>query len=206
MVSYNYLGYGVTNSEGIAKLDHDATGEPISHSYTGVGAGEIDVLASLDNPISSGSIVSETLSVIDATVMDRGLSGSGNHNDSMWSSVTGFTRESDGTSVSITQQTYTDKIDVGYCVELDLISTENYCRTNIGKYQDGQSTTYHGYVYNTPCHITIRVTPTQIVFKKDGTDVLTINDTKNQFRFFFVVDSGTSQSDFKFKNLCIYPI
>ena len=42
--TYNYLGYGVTDENGIAKLDHDANGDSISHSYTGTGAGKIDVV------------------------------------------------------------------------------------------------------------------------------------------------------------------
>ena len=62
---YKYLGYGVTDSNGVAKLDHDAEGQELQHSYTGVGAGEVDVVASLDNPVSSGSIVSETYSIWD---------------------------------------------------------------------------------------------------------------------------------------------
>ena len=70
MVNYIYKGYGVTDSNGVAHLDHDASGNPINHSYTGVGAGEIDVVASLDNPVSSGSIVSETYSVLDTLYYD----------------------------------------------------------------------------------------------------------------------------------------
>lgn len=70
MVNYIYKGYGVTDSNGIAHLDHDASGNPLTHSYTGVGAGEIDVVASLDNPIVDGSIVSETLSVLDCIKYD----------------------------------------------------------------------------------------------------------------------------------------
>lgn len=67
---YKYLGYGVTDSNGVAKLDHDAEGQELQHSYTGVGAGEVDVVASLDNPVSSGSIVSGTLPVLDCMLYD----------------------------------------------------------------------------------------------------------------------------------------
>ena len=49
MVNYRYLGYGITNEQGIAHLDHDANGDPITHSYTGTGAGELDIIASLDD-------------------------------------------------------------------------------------------------------------------------------------------------------------
>ena len=73
-VTYNYLGYGVTDSNGVAKLDHDADGEEISHSYTGTGAGEIDVIASLDNAstISDSSIQSEPYTVLDGIFKDLG--------------------------------------------------------------------------------------------------------------------------------------
>ena len=78
---YKYLGYGVTDSNGVAKLDHDAEGQELQHSYTGVGAGEVDVVASLDNPVSSGSIVSGTLPVFDCYKYDEGLEATGHHND-----------------------------------------------------------------------------------------------------------------------------
>ena len=65
MAKYRYLGYGTTDSNGIAKLDHDDTGSSIAHSYTGTGAGEIDVVASLDEEIVEGSIVSEIFVIDD---------------------------------------------------------------------------------------------------------------------------------------------
>ena len=102
MTNYRYLGYGVTDSNGVAKLDHDANGDPLTHSYTGVGAGEIDVLASLDNPISSGSIVSEPCNVWDCTYCDIATTGQKNtkwYNQS--SSWTIGEPSSDGTVVSI---------------------------------------------------------------------------------------------------------
>ena len=75
MTSYRYLGYGVTDSNGVAHLKKNAKDQDID-GYTGVGAGEIDIIASLDNPIVDGSIVSETYSIIDASFIDTGLSDS----------------------------------------------------------------------------------------------------------------------------------
>ena len=72
MTSYRYLGYGVTNSNGVAHLDHDPQGNPIN-GYTGTGAGEIDVVASLDNPVESGSIVSGTLPIFDCVLVADAL-------------------------------------------------------------------------------------------------------------------------------------
>ena len=62
MTSYRYLGSATTDANGIAK-----------YNFTGSGAGEIDVVASLDNPVESGSIVSETYSILDALFYDDAL-------------------------------------------------------------------------------------------------------------------------------------
>ena len=80
MTVYKYLGWGITNENGVAKLDHDADGIRIDNSYTGVGAGEIDVVASLDNPIVDGSIVSKTYSIYDCYKYDSGTDPS----NTMW--------------------------------------------------------------------------------------------------------------------------
>ena len=85
MTSYRYLGYGVTNSNGVAHLDHDPQGNPIN-GYTGTGAGEVDVIASTDNPISSGSIVSETYEVLDCLYIDKCTSD----DHANWNNTTGF--------------------------------------------------------------------------------------------------------------------
>ena len=100
MTVYKYLGYGVTNENGVAKLKYNSEGQEISHSYTGVGAGEIDVVASLDNPVSQGSIVSETYEVLDCYRYDEGLQAEGHHND-IWTGLTNtdLTRETEYTTI-----------------------------------------------------------------------------------------------------------
>ena len=81
MVAYRYLGSALTNANGVATFD-----------YQGTGAGEIDVIASLDNPITDGSIVSETLSVMDTLLYDTGTDP--NHN--IWTGDTSaLTRNSE---------------------------------------------------------------------------------------------------------------
>ena len=49
-MSYRYLGYGITDSNGEAKLEYDENGNHLDHSITGTGAGELDIVASLDKP------------------------------------------------------------------------------------------------------------------------------------------------------------
>lgn len=128
---YKYLGYGVTDSNGVAKLDHDAEGQELQHSYTGVGAGEVDVLASLDNPIESGSIVSEPYEVLDTIFYDDGMENTHNTNWANPSSL-GVAYSDDGTTISYTANSasryYNSKIsdatswrdtNTNYCIELD---------------------------------------------------------------------------------------
>ena len=81
MTSYRYLGSALTNANGVATFD-----------YEGTGAGEIDVIASLDKPITDGSIVSETLPVLDTLLYDTGTDP--NHN--IWTGDTSnLTRNSE---------------------------------------------------------------------------------------------------------------
>lgn len=76
-MAYIYLGYGKTNEQGIATLDHDANGNPIDHSYTGTGAGELDIISSLDDStkISDSSIQSEIFVVWDTIWNWEGTNG-----------------------------------------------------------------------------------------------------------------------------------
>ena len=80
MTSYRYLGYGTTDSNGVAHLQYDSEGHEITpNGYHGTGAGEVDVIASLDKPITSSSIVSEPYNVWDTYKWDTGTISS--HND-----------------------------------------------------------------------------------------------------------------------------
>ena len=69
--TYNYLGYGVTDNQGKAKLEYDSEGNPLTHSYTGTGAGKVDIVASLDSEITDGSLVSETYELYDCLIYDE---------------------------------------------------------------------------------------------------------------------------------------
>ena len=80
MTNYKFIGTGTTDATGVARLTKDPQGQTIN-GYVGSGNGEIDFVASLDNPIVDGSIVSETLSVLDALFYDSGTTGTPN---SMW--------------------------------------------------------------------------------------------------------------------------
>lgn len=79
MTVYRYIGYGTTDSNGIAKLDHNASGTAINHSYTGIGAGELDIVASRNSTITSSSIVSEPTQIFDCMISDVGTGGTGSN-------------------------------------------------------------------------------------------------------------------------------
>lgn len=99
-IVYRYLGYGVTDTNGVAHLDHDPNGNPISHSYTSAGVGEVDIIASLDNPIVEDSIVSDQKSIFDALFYDEATS---NAKANQYSDVTvNRSYSNDGTTLSYT--------------------------------------------------------------------------------------------------------
>ena len=157
MTNYRYLGYGVTDSNGVAKLDHDANGDPLSHSYTGVGAGEIDVVASLDNPITSSSIVSVPCNVLDATFYDKGLSGSGNYNDNWDTSDTiSVSRDAEGTTLEYVpsassygrrfpNNSIKTPISNSYCIEFDVVNFNGYCLAQLEGNLASSSIQFMGY-------------------------------------------------------------
>ena len=89
-----YLGYGYTNAQGVAKLEYDSEGNALTHSYTGVGAGKIDIVA------ESGTLQSETYEVLDCAFLDIATTGNTNSN---WSNAYGSPSVStDSTGTTIT--------------------------------------------------------------------------------------------------------
>lgn len=72
MVRYKLIGIGETDEHGVARMTKNAQGEPVS-GYVGVGAGEIDVVASVDNPIIDGSVISDPFNVLDCVFYDSGI-------------------------------------------------------------------------------------------------------------------------------------
>ena len=113
------IGYGITNNQGIAKLDHDANDQSIE-GYVGEGTGSINIKA------ECGSLLSKTYDVIDCTSIDYATSSA--HLDSMWSSVTYFTRGDEYSTLTNTSQVlmYTVITDnTGVVCDIMLDTTEN---------------------------------------------------------------------------------
>lgn len=116
-----YLGYGYTNAQGIAKLEYDAEGTPIEHSYTGVGAGKIDIVA------ESSSLQSETYTILDAIFYDHGITSDYNNSWENTSSRLTVSRDTSGTLLSNSSGSNgfyicCRNIIAPFCIEFNIIS------------------------------------------------------------------------------------
>ena len=215
MTNYNYLGYGVTNENGVAKLQYNSEGQKIGHSYTGVGAGEVDVVASLDNPVDESSIVSETYSVWDYLCYDGGVTGDKSNS---WTASSGITVQTDDTGTLLSannNQTYTSsKLLTG-----DFEAT--FQATNSGSIRIG---------FNKASDSTVQtkiITPTndglyyykinrigstwRFQYSSDGTNwtdrnIAVNNITDEDCYFLFSIEVSGSTRTIKYKDLRIYPI
>lgn len=96
-MAYRLIGSAVTDSNGKAVYE-----------YTGSGAGEIDFVASVDNPIGSSSLVSETYSIWDTLFYETGATSL--DITTKWTKGSGLTveiNEDEYTTVSSTNSTST---------------------------------------------------------------------------------------------------
>ena len=226
MTNYRYLGYGVTNENGVAHLEYDEDGEPLTHSYTGVGAGEIDVLASLDNPIVEGSIVSVPCNVLDCLKYD-GCTIS-NHND-IWDTSDPnltFERKTDYTSIKqkVTTSratTYLKNIDTSGVIEFEMKHIKNgtVYASDYGLNFINDST-YCGFFSATHLGITNSMVGDWLGFKVifDGTtyDVVSLDypDKSVSGRtttapingFMFSITANSDVSELQIRNIKVYPI
>lgn len=85
------LGYGYTDSNGIAKLDFDGNDQPISsHGYVGTGAGLVNVLSEVS--LDERRFQSETFVITDALFYCQGTIGNVNQ---YWNAESGLTSKPD---------------------------------------------------------------------------------------------------------------
>ena len=217
MTNYRYLGYGVTDSNGVAHLDHDANGDPLTHSYTGVGAGEVDVLASLDNPVSSGSIVSETYEVLDCVFYEDGTTGTPN---TYWSADTGLNVTPSSNGILLENTTSSGKVyainlpdvetssifdfNLPLVVEFDVISTTGirfFINSSTGGTNLDKNFT-SSITGNNKVKFIIRNNSYDLIID-NGTPTTTNCNLVNPIGIRFVV---VANCNFQFKNFKIYPI
>ena len=216
---YRYLGYGTTDSNGVAKLDHDANGDAISHSYTGTGAGEVDVVGSTDAPadISDSSFQSETYEVLDCMWYDDCTVSTHNTNwFNRYNLSTDYTGDvlkltagtnsgnympnKDGTATSISDVT---EWIPSFALELDIINFDDGTGSNIGISTVGRSLTQLGITGET--HLKVVYDGSTVKYYKDNstTAIYTANLTTSPVYISIGVGSGHYIT---IKDVKIYPI
>lgn len=108
VVNYRCIGKGVTNSNGVAQMTHSSSDngvtftQLVNNGYEGSGSGKVYIVASTNNLIVDGSVQSEPYSILDTRFYDKGLDGSGNHNDNWFNSNITVTRGSESTTITNT--------------------------------------------------------------------------------------------------------
>lgn len=218
-VNYVYLGYGTTDENGECKLDHDANGDSISHSYTGTGAGKIDVVASLDSPssISDSSLVSETFVVYDCILYDNATISS--HNDSMWSVETGlqlsrYTDYSEVAEVSTANANMYCTIPSECVVELDLKqiggTNGNFwlnLKTTSNAYKSGTNLNNVGGSVETWTHLKLEFENGVCTYTNmNNNQSTTFNTGITDANMRFALNTGNNITAHQFKNFKVYPI
>jgi len=213
MANYIYKGYGVTDSNGIAKLEYDANGDPLSHSYTGVGAGEVDFIASTDAPadISDSSFQTEIYEVFDCLVYDSGVTGS----TASWyeSTTIGTMTLSDGRTLANSEsgnyQVFLKKAstdtgvylyDPSFAVEFDVTAI-----TGTVRFQIYSNSTSNGsnWDFSQTGHYKITYDGTTVKKYYNNTLFDSVSATIGTARVGFIVEQNESVT---FKNFMIYPI
>ena len=207
MVAYRYLGSALTNANGVATFD-----------YQGTGAGEIDVIASLDNPITDGSIVSETYQLYDCTFKDTAIQS--DYNNTIWSATncdatrgteyTELTEHTVGTS-------FTDRFKGDYaipndnmCIEFDVYQVDGANTNTILYLTKSNGTSLYmasigasNFSVGEWCHFKIELTGANSCKINGSTRTFSSSATETvMFGFTSVSDNTT----IRYKNLKVYPI
>ena len=203
-----YLGYGYTNAQGVAKLEYDSEGNALTHSYTGVGAGKIDIVA------ESGTLQSETYSLIDAVFYNSGIGATGDASFYNPSNID-VDVQSDGTlltqSASSNALYYANIGTTGdlydfipsFCIEFDIISSSGVTAISITE-KNGTAKVKQFSALNITSnnHVKITVDGTNVIYKVDNNTPVSEAYTTTQVRVAFLLNSASM----KFKNFVIYPI
>ena len=207
MVNYIYLGYGTTNSNGVAKLDHDANGDALTDSYTGVGAGEVDIVASMDSPsdISVSSLQSDPYQVIDAKVICSNTGYCASATESLNDGIitVGPTVSTYGLYYISSDATSNGRYSnpVGTVYEFDLIHSSS-CSFRLDGVNDGGNL---GIEFTNDfvdgSHVKIKHNASTIVVEINGVEVTSKPCSSDNRRLGFRINGGGSLS---FRNLLFY--
>lgn len=211
---YRYLGYGTTDNTGTAKLDHDPEGNVLEHSYEGLGIGKVDVIASLDNPMTESSIVSDIKSFIDATFYDEATTG---HKNTNWTADRVTVSETDDNGTLLYSENgnghywangSSQSISGAFACEFDLISYSD-TRSVAFRVKAGNDNN-HYFIFKDSSlspNVHVKFVYDGTTFKyqiNDGSLLTWITATYSSVELAFRL-SGANDS-LKYRNFVIYPI
>lgn len=179
---------GTTGSDGVATV-----------SYTGVGAGNLNVQA------THGTLQSETYSILDALMIDRGTTD--NHNDSVWNSVTYMSRGAEYTTISNETSNASKfiRIEGDINIELDVLTSMPMIES---LFSVNNSATILKAITGNDCimssnewkHIKITIQNNKLTVENGTISNYDVTD----FNRIYLRSGGNYQTCFK--NLMIYPI
>lgn len=210
-MSYRYLGYGITDSNGEAKLEYDENGNHLDHSITGTGAGELDIVASLDKPIDSGSLVSETYSIIDATWIDDGTMNIwyNQQNTQVDTSSGEYKRLYTTGSSFIYRFNANATLEQGNCIEFDFYQEDGANSDGLLRFFNTSIANKGTFRLNSAelpigewVHIKFTFKDNTVIMNDIVATAQTISETALKFGF---ISNGTT-SAMRFKNFMMYPI
>lgn len=195
-----YLGYGITNENGTAKLSYLPDGTAIEYSYTGVGAGKVDIVA------ESGTLQSDSFELLDCMFYDDGVSTP--HRSDYTTSELSVSYDSSGTVLSHSSSTtgsYTLNyaIDRDVCVEFDFkINARN--GNNIRFFGGGANIYYSTaeLVDNSFHHFKAEINDSTVNTSVDNVNIGELSRGSNT-ALRFVLANGCGIT---FKNLVVYQI
>ena len=209
MVAERLIGWGITNANGVATLDHAPDGTALSHSYTGVGAGQVQVVA------KSGNLQSEIFSVLDCKFYDEGTSVLDTWTENQITSRTLDTdhivlKDLDSTSGSIYRA-----CDCDVVLEVDLYQVDGGNSRGLLSFRSGSTSL--ATIDNASLGLTNGEWHTfKGVFSSDGTVTWSNTENSTTKTDTFTYDSGASYrlyvqlggncTELWYKNLKVYPI
>lgn len=198
MVSYRLIGTGTTDDNGVATCNN---------VYTGTAKGEVDIVASTDNPIVQGSLLSETYELLDATFYDKASNGVHNRWDIENASIDYSNDYLELSSTNGTQFHVLNMSD-GNIIEFDYYCT-SLTEQAISLRQSstsvwGRSLQQMGIDVNTWCNVKIKVNNGEWWIWVNGIDKTPTFHSIGEFNRFFL--RVTNDYRIRYKNFVVYPV
>ena len=206
------IGSGVTDVNGVAVMSKDATGATISHSYTGCGVGELDLVAKYT--VDGSTVVSEPYPVLDCVFYDDGVT---DPKTGTWSNsnMTVSIDTNEGTTLSHTgyatyfadDSSHTGLYDwsTPFAVEMLIISQSN-CDLQIYDGTGNATRTFAELGITGNNKVKIVNTGSAVKYFVDGVEKTAsqVNVSLGASRVGF--RTSNNGGNVKYKDFCIYPI